>query len=112
MPSDPKGRTEAGYVRHAFVCGHQRGEGATRPSCMNQGSLDLMRELKRRVREESDLNLRVQKSGCLDFCEQGPTCVVYPEGIWYSLKDEAALEAVFQHLVPGTIAEQSTLKLE
>tara|TARA_Y100001934_G_C11673173_1_gene459851 strand:+ start:151 stop:390 length:240 start_codon:yes stop_codon:yes gene_type:complete len=79
---------------------------------MNRGSLDLMRELKQRVRAGSDLNLRVQKSGCLDFCEQGPTCVVYPEGVWYSLKDEAALEAVFQHLVSGTIDEQATLKLE
>ena len=112
MASDPKGRTEAGYLRHAFVCGHQRGEGATRPSCMNRGSLDLMRELKQRVRAGSDLNLRVQKSGCLDFCEQGPTCVVYPEGVWYSLKDEAALEAVFKHLVSGTIDDQATLKLE
>lgn len=112
MASDPKGRTEAGYLRHAFVCGHQRGEGAARPSCMNRGSLDLMRELKQRVREGSDLNLRVQKSGCLDFCEQGPTCVVYPEGAWYSLKDEAALEAVFQHLVSGMMDEQATLKLE
>ena len=112
MASDPKGRTEVGYIRHAFVCGHQRGEGAARPSCMNRGSLDLMRELKQRVREGSDLNLRVQKSGCLDFCEQGPTCVVYPEGVWYSLKDEDALEAVFQHLVLGTIDEQATLKLQ
>ena len=38
--------------------------------------------------------------------------MVYPEGVWYSLKDEAALEAVFQHLVSGTIDEQATLKLE
>jgi (2Fe-2S) ferredoxin len=79
---------------------------------MNRGSLDLIRELKQRVREGSDLNLRVQKSGCLDFCEQGPTCVVYPEGTWYSLNDEAALEAVYQHLVSGTIDEQATLKLQ
>ena len=48
----------------------------------------------------------------MDFCEQGPTCVVYPEGTWYSLKDEATMEAVYQHLVEGTIDEQATLKLE
>ena len=112
MAVDPKGRTEPGYVRHAFVCGHQRGEGAARPSCLNQGSLDLMRTLKQRIRAGSELNIRVQKSGCLDFCEQGPTCVVYPEGMWYSLKDEATMEAVYQHLVEGTIDEQATLKLE
>ena len=72
---------------------------------MNRGSLDLMRELKQRARAGSDLNL-MQKSGCLDFCEQGPTCVVYPEGVWYSLKDKAALE-----LSSNTLSrEQSTNK--
>ena len=52
------------------------------------------------------------KNRVLGFCEQGPTCVVYPEGTWYSLKDEATMEAVYQHLVEGTIDEQATLKLE
>ena len=27
--------------------------------------------------------IRVQRAGCLDRCEEGPTCVVYPDGVWY-----------------------------
>ncbi len=111
MPADPKGRTEPGYLRHAFVCGHERPEGAARPSCLSRGSLDLMRTLKQQVRASSDANIRVQKSGCLDFCEQGPTCVVYPEGVWYSLSDEATLEAVLNHLLTGEVDPKATLKL-
>ena len=27
--------------------------------------------------------IRVNKAGCLDQCEFGPSVVVYPEGTWY-----------------------------
>lgn len=41
---------------------------------------------------ESGLNdVRINKSGCLGKCEEGPACVVYPEGNWHRLsldKDE------------------------
>ena len=49
MSRDPKGRTEPGFARHAFVCGHERPEGASRPSCLPKGSLDLMKALKQRI---------------------------------------------------------------
>ena len=112
MPADPKGRSEPGFTRHAFICGHERAEGAARPSCGPQESLDLMRQIKQRVRQESDENIRVQKSGCLDHCEFGPTCVVYPEGVWYGLTSEESIEALIQHLLTGEIDEEQTLKLE
>ena len=112
MPVDPKGRTEPGFVRHAFICGHQRPQGATRPSCLSAGSLDLMRQLKQRVRQQTKANIRVQKSGCLDHCEFGPTCVVYPEGVWYGLTTEESIEALFNHLVTGEIHQNQTLRFE
>ena len=71
-----------------------------------------MRQIKQRVRQESDENIRVQKSGCLDHCEFGPTCVVYPECVWYGLTSEESIEALIQHLLTGEIDEEQTLKLE
>ncbi|MEL0331691.1 MAG: (2Fe-2S) ferredoxin domain-containing protein [Candidatus Poseidoniales archaeon] len=112
MPVDPKGRTEPGFLRHAFICGHDRPDGAARPSCLAKGSLDLMRELKQQVRAGTDANVRVQKSGCLDHCEFGPTCVVYPEGAWYGLSNEASIGALLQHLLTGEVDETQTLKME
>jgi len=112
MTSDPKGRIQPGFIRHAFVCGHERQEGATRPSCLPKGSLDLMRELKKAVKEAGLREVRVQKSGCLDHCEQGPTCVIYPEGTWYSLKDAQAMDAVIHHLKTGTVDPTKTLVLD
>ncbi|MCH1617086.1 MAG: hypothetical protein L7R83_06195 [Candidatus Poseidonia sp.] len=71
-----------------------------------------MRQMKTRVREHTDENIRVQKSGCLDHCEFGPTCVVYPEGVWYGLTSEQSLEALLNHLLTGEVDENQTLKME
>ena len=112
MTLDPKGRTTPGFERHAFICGHTRVEGATRPSCEPKGSIDLMRSLKMNIREAGIKNVRVQKSGCLDHCEYGPTCVVYPEGIWYGLVDDNHIQALLKHLKTGEVDEAMTLKMD
>tara|TARA_B100001142_G_scaffold329369_1_gene392450 strand:- start:3013 stop:3363 length:351 start_codon:yes stop_codon:yes gene_type:complete len=111
MPTDPKGRTAPGYERHVFVCGHERPEGASRPSCSKRGSLDLMRLLKTSAKTAGIPNVRVQKSGCLDFCEFGTTCVVYPEGTWYSISNEDDIPKILEHLRTGIVAEELRLKL-
>ena len=28
-------------------------------------------------------DVRIDRSGCLEHCESGPTVVIYPEGVWY-----------------------------
>ena len=111
MPTDPKGRNAPGYERHVLVCGHERPEGASRPSCSKRGSLDLMRLLKTSAKTGGIPNVRVQKSGCLDFCEFGTTCVVYPEGTWYSISNEDDIPKILEHLRTGTVAEELRLKI-
>ena len=112
MPTDPKGRSSVGYERHVFVCGHERSVDASRPSCSRRGSLDLMRLLKTSAKQAGLQNVRVQKSGCLDFCEFGTTCVVYPEGVWYSITDENAVKDILQHLKTGTVAQHLEIKID
>ena len=112
MKTNPKNREEPGFARHAFVCGHERAEGASRPSCFNRGSLDLLRELKSVLQDRSLVDVRLQKAGCLDHCEQGPSCVVYPESVWYSLRDEESIEAMMKHLTTGEVDASKTMKME
>ena len=51
--------------------------------------------------------VRINKSGCLDQCEHGPTVVVYPEAVWYGgVKPENAAEIVQEHLVGGRPVER------
>ena len=55
--------------------------------------------------------VRVNTSGCLDRCEQGPALVVYPEGVWYTYIDEDDVDEIIDsHLVNGREVER--LKLQ
>jgi (2Fe-2S) ferredoxin len=51
--------------------------------------------------------VRINKSGCLDQCEHGPTVVVYPDAVWYgNVQPEDAEEIVREHLVGGRPVER------
>jgi (2Fe-2S) ferredoxin len=57
--------------------------------------------------------VRINKAGCLDQCEHGPTVVVYPEAVWYgNVKPEDAAEIVQEHLVSGRPVERLRLAEE
>ena len=56
-------------------------------------------------------NVRINSSGCLDRCELGPTMVIYPEGVWYSVTNQQDIDEVLQtHLVEGGRVERLMLK--
>ncbi len=84
---------------HVFVCTNERNQSHERGSCGAKGSMQIMTRLKRAARQAGLEDVRVNKSGCLDKCEKGPSCVVYPEGTWYSLPDdEEGLEDILRHI--------------
>lgn len=102
------------YQRHVFFCTNVRDEAAARPSCGRCGSDAMRAYLKGKVK---DLDMagpgavRINKSGCLDRCEEGPVVVVYPEGVWYTYVDEEDLDEILEeHLVNGRVVER--LKLD
>jgi (2Fe-2S) ferredoxin len=111
MALDAKGRSETGYRMHVFVCGHERPEGSARGCCMEKGSLDLMRELKMMAKDAGIDDVRVQKSGCLDFCENGPSCVIYPQGEWYKLSEQS-LPSFLDYLKGGNAPIEHKMRLE
>jgi len=70
-----------------------------------------MREYAKKKVKELGLsgagNIRVNSAGCLDRCEEGPTCVVYPEGIWYTYVDEFDIDEIIEsHLINGKPVER------
>ena len=51
--------------------------------------------------------IRINTSGCLDRCEEGPVCVVYPEGTWYTYVDERDVDEIIEsHLMAGKPVER------
>jgi (2Fe-2S) ferredoxin len=88
-----------------------RPEGAPRPSCTTDGKSELHTQLQQHAKAAGLGNtVRINKSGCLDQCEHGPTVVVYPEAVWYgNVKPEDAAEIVQEHLINGRTVERLRL---
>jgi (2Fe-2S) ferredoxin len=97
-PADPPPYFRA----HVFICCNRRPDGHKRGSCAAKGSEDLRDYMKVRAKELGLQGIRVNQASCLDRCEFGPTMVIYPEGIWYSPKTRADVDAILEtHLVTG-----------
>ncbi|MEX3956485.1 (2Fe-2S) ferredoxin [Trinickia symbiotica] len=98
------------FKYHVFFCLNKRAPGADRPSCANCNAEAMQEYAKKRVKQlglAGPGKVRINKSGCLDRCEQGPTVVVYPEGTWYTYIDESDIdEIVDSHLANGKIVER------
>lgn len=95
----------AGYTRHIFVCTNQRSADDPRGSCAKLGSEALHAHFKH---EAKRLNLkgvvRANKAGCLDHCAQGPSVVIYPEGVWYQVRTEADVTEIMErHVLNGEV---------
>lgn len=93
------------FKRHIFVCINQRTPDDPRGSCSKLGSEALHARFKA---EAKRLNLkdvvRANKAGCLDHCAQGPSVVIYPEGVWYSVKTDADVTEIMErHVLNGEI---------
>jgi len=98
----------AKFSRHVFVCTNFREPGSARPSCTTDGKSELHTSLKDAVKSAGLVPyVRVNKSGCLEQCEHGPTVVVYPEAVWYGgVNVEDVPEIVSEHLIAGRLVER------
>jgi (2Fe-2S) ferredoxin len=99
------------FERHVFICHNARPADAPRLSCTSDGKSDLHTELQQLAKAAGlAAKVRINKSGCLDQCEHGPTVVVYPEAVWYGRVQPAdAAEIVSEHLVAGRPVERLRL---
>ena len=54
--------------------------------------------------------IRVNRAGCMDRCELGPTLVVYPDAVWYRYESESDLAEIAQrHLLGGEVVARLRL---
>ena len=48
--------------------------------------------------------VRANKAGCLDHCALGPSVVIYPEGVWYTVKTESDVTEIMErHVIKGEV---------
>jgi (2Fe-2S) ferredoxin len=91
------------YEKHIFVCNNSRDESDKRGCCHSRGSDKFLKKLKELCKEGGlKGRVRVNSSGCLDYCASGPVVVVYPEGVWYKGVTEEDADAIYsQHIIGG-----------
>jgi (2Fe-2S) ferredoxin len=96
------------YQYHLFFCCNQREAGET--CCNNHGAADMLAYAKDRIKAlklNGKGQVRINRAGCLDRCEEGPVIVVYPEAIWYSYVDRADIDEIIDsHIVNGKPVER------
>lgn len=89
------------FEKHVFVC-------VSGKTCPTQGGEAVWQALRDEVKTCGKLEtIRVNKSGCLAQCGNGPMVVVYPEQVWYgrvTVDDAPAI--VHEHLLGGRPVER------
>jgi (2Fe-2S) ferredoxin len=86
-------------TRHLFVCTNTRSSG--KPACGLGGNTELIARVQQLLLERNATDVLVTPCGCLGPCFDGPTAVVYPDGVWYgSLGPDDAVGLV-DHLTEG-----------
>lgn len=98
------------YRCHVFVCENARPDGG-KPSCGPRGGVALRTALERAVAATPELWGKVAVTGttCLGPCFDGPTAVVYPDGVWYGGLGEADAPGLVEHLRDGRPLEARRL---
>ena len=100
------------YHHHVFFCTNQREDGRT--CCADKQAQEMRDYAKEKVKAlglAGQGRVRINNAGCMDRCEEGPTLVIYPEGIWYTYVDKADIDEIIeQHLVHGRVVERLKMK--
>jgi (2Fe-2S) ferredoxin len=96
------------FNHHIFICENVRPENDPKGCCSAKGSVAIREAMKKEIKVRGlQGSVRVNKSGCLDACEFGPSIVVYPEGVWYGgVKIEDVQEIIESHVVNGKPVER------
>ena len=97
----------AGFRRHVFVCLNERDKSDARGCCKHRGAEQIFETLKKGAGKAGLEGVRVNRAGCLDHCEFGPTVVVYPEAVWYHVPSvEDAQEILRSHIIEGKVVDR------
>jgi (2Fe-2S) ferredoxin len=96
------------YRHHLFFCTNRREDGTA--CCQNfdaQAMRDYAKARTKTLGIAGPGGVRVNSAGCMDRCAEGPVCVVYPEGVWYTWVDREDVDEIIEsHLVHGCPVER------
>ena len=86
--------------KHVFVCVQNRPLGHPRPSCSQKSCAEVAEEFYWHLQERQRFDkVQVTTTSCLGPCSEGPSVLVYPEGVMYGGVSKEDVAAIFdEHL--------------
>ncbi len=87
--------------KHVFVCTQMRPPGHPRGCCAAHNGGAVFDEFLWHLQQRNLFNeIQVTATGCLGPCNQGPTVLVYPEGVMYArVNKEDVAKIIDEHLL-------------
>ncbi len=96
------------YKHHVFFCLNQRPNGEA--CCQDKGAEAAFDYMKARVKKlglSGEGKVRINRSGCLDRCNDGPIMVIYPQAVWYTFVDNDDIDEIVEsHLVNNQVVKR------
>ena len=90
------------YQKHVFFCLNERASDCE--SCAQSDAVAVHAHAKKRVqalKQHGPGQIRINKAGCLDRCNEGPVLVIYPEGTWYRYVDTSDIDEIIEEDLLG-----------
>ena len=107
--------------KHVFVCTQSRPPGHPRGSCGEKNCNEVMEEFIMQLqgvaaaerRAHAFNKVQVTATGCMGPCTEGPTVLVYPEGIMYGGVSKDDVNTIFEeHLLGDQPVERLLMSKE
>ena len=100
--------------KHIFVCMQSRPMWHPRPSCERKNCNEIADEFYKQLEGRQLVEkIQVTTTGCLGPCMNGPTVLVYPEGVMYGgLKKEDVNTIFDEHILKDEPVESLMMPKE
>lgn len=99
------------YKKHMFFCTNNRTDNK---KCCNSARAEEFCHYAKTQAKTLELardNVRVNLSGCLGRCTEGPVLVIYPDSVWYTYSSKEDIdEILFSHIQNNTLVKHLQLK--
>jgi (2Fe-2S) ferredoxin len=101
-PNNAVPRSMPKPAKHVFVCTQQRPPGHPRSSCAQAGCAAVYEEFLWQLQQRNLFaSVQVTATGCMGPCSEGPSVLVYPEGVMYAKLKQGDVARIFDSRLVG-----------
>ena len=100
--------------KHVFVCIQSRPLGHPRLACSHNNAAEVAEEFYWQLQQRQLFEkVAVSTASCFGPCSEGPSVLVYPEGVMYGAVQKDDVKEIFdQHLEQGVPVERLLMSKE